>query len=133
MSMRPIRRVVALVAAFGIVFAQLAVTAYACPVQGSALLPATARSAPVADAADHPCGGMATEPAAPQTVACEVHCTDGATLPAPPDLPPVALTVLPLPPMPLVAFAAGDVAARTPYVALPGAPPLTLQFCRLLI
>ena len=94
---------------------------------------AMTRSAPAGVAAEHPCSGMAPEPAAPQTVACEVHCTDGVTLPASPDLPPVVLTVLPLPVLPLDALAAGDVAARTPYVALPGAPPLTLQFCRLLL
>ena len=99
---------------------------------------APAAMAHVADAHGSGAGfrapAMAGHPHAPQANACEVHCTDGVTLPAQPDLPQV-----------VAGGAAGRrrsrsrssrrsaEAARTPDAALPGAPPPTLQFCRLLI
>jgi len=132
MLTRRIRRVVAFSAMLGLVFAQLAMSAHACALQGSAA-PHAATGSAMHAAADHPCSGMAPEPASPQGNACEVHCTDGATLPASPDLPVVALAALPAAAVPLAVLAANDIVARTPYAALPGAPPLNLQFCRLLI
>jgi hypothetical protein len=84
-------------------------------------------------AAGEHCAGMGAATATPQANACEVHCIDGATLPASPDLPPVTLALLPAPALPLAALAAPGVLARSPLAAQPGAPPLTLQFCRLLI
>lgn len=133
MLTRPVRRAVALFAVVGIVFAQMAVVAYACPVQGSASPPTIAPHAVADDTSQHPCGGAAPQPVVPQTVACEVHCTDGATLPATPDLPPVVLTALPVPVTPPEVLAMSDASARTPTSALPGAPPPSLLFCRLLI
>ena len=113
-------------------FGQFAIVAYACPVQGPVAPVLMVHAATPADAAT-PCGGMAAAPESPRSNACEVHCNDGVTLPASPDLPPVVLAALPLPGMPVATLAAAEIAARTPYAALPGAPPLTLQFCRLLI
>ena len=65
--------------------------------------------------------------------ACEVHCNDGVTSPGEPDLPPVTLTALPVTTVALAQLAAADGIARTPLAPLPGAPPPTLRFCRLLI
>jgi len=113
-------------------FGQFAIVAYACPVQGPVAPVLMVHAATPADAAT-PCGGMAAAPESPRSNACEVHCNDGVTLPAPPDLPQVALAALPVPTLALAMLATADEAARTPYAALPGAPPLTLQFCRLLI
>ena len=76
---------------------------------------------------------LAGTPESPQANACEVHCNDGVTLPTQPDLPPVALAALPVAAISLAQLAHSADVARTPYAALPGAPPLTLQFCRLLI
>ena len=107
--------------------------AYACPVQGSPAAPVIAHAAAAEEITHHPCGAAAPDPAPPQTVACEVHCTDGVTLPASPDLPPVVLTALPVPATPLPTFATVDGAARVLCAALPGAPPPSHRFCRLLI
>jgi hypothetical protein len=133
MLTRPIRRAVALFAALGLAFAQLATSAYACPLQGSGVPLAEAHAASAPGPAGHPCSGPAPEPVDTQTNACEVHCTDGLTLPASPDLPPVVLAALRAPAGALAALAAADLQPRTPPAARPGAPPLTLQFCRLLI
>jgi hypothetical protein len=81
----------------------------------------------------NPCAGMAGAPVSPQGNACEVHCTDGVTLPTQPDLPQVALTALPVPALVHGQLVPSSETARTPYAALPGAPPLILQYCRLLI
>ena len=115
-----------------IVFAQTALSAYACPVQNAAAPFAVTNGPEAAAVAKHPCAGMATEPASTQTNVCEVHCTDGVTLPASPDMPPVALAALPALAIPLAALAASEVPDAAPFAARSGAPPLTLQFCRLL-
>jgi len=110
---------------------QFAVVAYACPVQGEAIPMALPHVA--AHAGDGSCAGMAGTSESPQANVCEVHCNDGVTLPAQPDLPQVALVALPVPAIALAQLAPSAAAARTPYAALPGAPPPTLRFCRLLI
>ena len=133
MITRPVRRIVAQFAILAMVFSQFAMTAYACAVLGPVAPVAMATGVPNGGTGEHPCAGMDVAPATSQANACEVHCTDGVTLPASPDLPPVVLTALPLPAMPVASLAAAEIAARTPFAALPGAPPLTLRFCRLLI
>jgi len=115
------------------VFSQIAVTAYACPVLGPAAPVAMPHAAMSADAGETPCAGMDGTPPSPKANACEVHCNDGVTLPAQADLPQIALAALPAPAIALAKLAMADEVARTPLAALPGAPPLTLQFCRLLI
>lgn len=114
-------------------FSQFAMSVYACPVLGPVAPVTMPHAAMRADAGENPCAGMDIAPATSQANACEVHCTDGMTLPASPDLPLVVLTALPLPAMPVATLAAAEMAAKTPYAALPGAPPPALQFCRLLI
>ena len=84
-------------------------------------------------AGEYPCGGTDGAVESPRANACEVHCSDSVTLPAQPELPQVALVALPVPAIALAQLASSGDAARTPYAALPGAPPLTLRFCRLLI
>ena len=128
-----IRRVATRFAIVAMALGQLAITAHACPVQGMATPVAMVYAAQNGDAGAGPCAGMKVGPETSQANACEVHCADGVTLPAQPDLPIVALTALPAPMMPRAALATTGEAARTPLAAFPGAPPLILQFCRLLI
>lgn len=116
-----------------LVFAQFALAAHVCPLQGPVAPEALAQTPTQAGPAEHMCAGSADAAAASAaTNVCEVHCTGGVTLPASPDLPAVALVALPVPATPGATVETHDDAARTPYAALPGAPPLTLQYCRLL-
>ena len=111
-------------------FGQLALAAYAC----AAAQPVTmAHVAMEAEAGQVPCAAMASTPDAPQANACEVHCNDGVTSPGQPDWPQVSLALLPVPALALAQLATVDGVARTPPAPLSGAPPPTLQFCRLLI
>ena len=132
MLTKPIRRLIAHFAIVALAFGQLAMAAYACPVQ-SPVPPVATLAAQHDDAGAGPCAGMDMTPAAPQANACEFHCADGVTLPAQPDLPLVALTALPTPAVAQDMVAASNRIALTPPAALTGAPPLILQFCRLLI
>jgi hypothetical protein len=70
---------------------------------------------------------------APQANACEVHCTDGATSLVPPDWPQVTLSALPVSPLALAHLATIDGVVPAAFAPLPGAPPPTVRFCRLLI
>ena len=124
---KSLRRFVSQFAMLAVVFGQLSITAYACPVQGVAMPVAMTRSSSADD-----CAGMAPA-ATPPANACEVHCADATAAPASPDLPPFALTALPVSAIPLAALATTTEGSTTPHAALPGAPPLSLQFCRLLI
>lgn len=133
MRTKPLRRLVARLAIIAMVFGQFALIAHACPVQGSAALPVTTHSLSADAVALHPCSDIATAPARTQTNACKAHCTDSVTLPASPDLPQLAPMALPVPTFALAPFALAAGAARAPFAALQGAPPLTLRFCRLLI
>ena len=133
MGSKLIRRFGAHGAMLAMLFAQFAIVAYACPVQSPGAPAAMAHVAMHLDADGNPCAGMVGTPESPLANACEVHCNDGVTLPTQPDLPHVVLTALPVPSIALAQLAFSEQAARTPYAALPGAPPLTLQFCRLLI
>jgi len=133
MGSKFIRRLGAYGAMLAMLFAQFAIVAYACPVQTTGTPAAMPHVAMHVDADGNPCPGAGGTPDAPLANACEVHCNDGVTLPAQPELPQVVLAALPLPAIALVQLAFSEQAARKPYAALPGAPTLTLQFCRLLI
>jgi hypothetical protein len=134
MISRSVRRIVARIAIVAVAFGQVALAAHACPLDGQSALVAVANGSPDHGNAAGPCGGMDAAPAAPdgQANLCEVHCTDAISVPGQPDLPPVVLA-----PLPTAAIAAAEcvVADAAPDSISPvsGAPPLTLQFCRLLI
>ena len=133
MGSKLLRRVGAHGAIVAMLFAQFAIVAYACPVQSRGAPAATPHVAMDVEVGQNPCASMAGTTETPQANACEVHCNDGVTLPAQPEMPQVVLTALPVPDVALAQHAVSGQAARTPYAALPGAPPLALQFCRLLI
>ena len=135
MIIRSCRRHVALFAILAILFGQLAMTAYACPVQGIAPPVATTHGFAHEGAGGSPCSGLdpAPVPASGQANACEVHCTDGIAVAAQPDLPPIALTALPATAMTLAELCTANDAAHASIAPVSGAPPAALQFCRLLI
>ena len=133
MSAKSIRRFVAGFASVVILFGQLALTAYACPVQFVAAPVAMVHGASHGDAGEAPCAGMDAAPVNSNANACEVHCTDGVAIPAAPDLPPVVLTALPAATAALAELGTTDAAAKALVAPVAGAPPPTLKFCRLLI
>lgn len=137
MLKRPLRRFLAVLAILALTFAQFAAIAHACGDRGagSRVDAAIAAVAPAAGSAGHHCHGHESapvqEPELPAANLCEVHCSDGAVPPAAFDLPVVVPTILPAPP-PAPAFVlVGTNSERA--LARSGAPPLLLQFGRLLI
>ena len=122
------RHLAAHCAVVALLFGQFALAAYVRPAQ-----PPNGPVAVHTEAGHVPCAEMASVANPPEANACEVRCSDGVTPPAQPDLPPVALVALPVPAVALAKLPLSAEAARTPCAALPGAPPLNLQFCRLLI
>ncbi len=132
------RRFFAWLGILAIALAQFVATAHACT-----LGPAAAgehRAAIVASGAfatpgtgTH-CGLHHGAPSGAPANLCEVHCTDAATPVTALDLPSVAAAPMPSPQVALAVLsprAARSEVARTE--AQGGAPPLNLQFCRLLI
>ncbi|MEO8304940.1 MAG: hypothetical protein ABI724_12545 [Betaproteobacteria bacterium] len=133
MPAKSARRFVALVAIAVIAFGQFATTAFAClalPAPPPAVL---AQGATSTDAGDLPCADGHPAPVSAQGNRCEVHCTDGITVPSQSDLPPVVLHALPVLAVPLAALGALAGPAPESIAPVSGAPPLALQFCRLLI
>ena len=126
------RRLVAALGILGIAFAQVAVTAHACMLRSDAGgIPALAA---VSASANHCAGALnAAQPYAPQGNACELQCTDGAPSAAAPDMPPVALTPMFVPPAPLLVAVDAREWDRSVLAATSAGPPPLLQFCRLLI
>ncbi|MEO8675781.1 MAG: hypothetical protein ABI569_09385 [Casimicrobiaceae bacterium] len=125
------RCLVAWIGILGIAFAHVAVTAQAC------VLRASVDRAPAMVAlqahADHCAGAnQGAVPATPQGNTCEVQCTDGAPSVAAPDLPPVALSTLPLPPAVLVVAVDARAWDLSVLAATSAGPPPLLQYCRLL-
>ena len=114
-------------------FGQFALAAYACASSRPVMPFPMMHIAMDAEAGQVPCAAMHSPADAPQANACEVHCSDGMTSPGEPASPPVVLAPLPVPTLALEELATVDGAARTPLAPLSGAPPPTLQFCRLLI
>ena len=114
----------------GIAFAQVAVTAHAC--LAGAPVPSLAARA-VAMAHDGHCAGvLGTAQLPPAANACEVQCTDGAPSGAIPDLPPVALAVIPVAPTPAATGFDACAWDSATLAANNARPPPLLQFCRLL-
>jgi len=126
------RRYVACLGILGIAFAQLAVTAHACMIS----ITTPDRVATMAHATPHHghCTAVnGAAPLAPLANACELQCSDGALATAAPDLPPVVLSSLPLPPARVVLPVATRSPGRSLLAANSAAPPPALAFCRLLI
>lgn len=124
---RTLRSVVALVALFGVLLAQVALAAYACPgADGMAVAALQAE-------ADPPCCGEGTPEAEPAL--CNAHCQQGdqsLDKPAPPAPPALAAPVARVvavrePPMPPPPGEQPSLLARTP------APPAAVRHCRFLI
>jgi len=114
-------------------FGQFALAAYACAAPRPVVPMPSVHVAIHAGGEQIPCAAMLSPADAPQANACEVHCSDGMTSPGEPAWPPVALAPLPVPTLALAELATVHGAARTPLAPLPGAPPPTVRFCRLLI
>jgi len=112
-----------------VMFGPLAVSAHACPVQWIAATAAAALGA----AHDGPCADMDAAPAHAQGNACESHCSDGIVGVAQPDIPGAAFTALPAADISVFELRADGGHPGAALVAVSRAPPLTLQFCRLLI
>ena len=127
------RRLLAWLGIVGIAFAQVVVTAHACALR-TGTLNAHVPLAAVSVDEGHCAGQHVTAlPQAPQGNACEVQCTDGAPSAVAHDLPPIALVVLVLPLAPATTPAEVRELGRSFLAANSAAPPLALQFCRLLI
>jgi hypothetical protein len=126
------RRCVAWLGILGIAFAQLAVSAHACMI-GAKTAENLAATVPAMPQHRH-CGETGENtPLAPQANACEVQCTEGAPSAGTPDLPPIVLTSLPVSVAPVSTLASLRYWGRSVLAANSAAPPLALQFCRLLI
>jgi hypothetical protein len=131
MIKRSTRRAVAWIGILGIALAQLALTAHACTLGTVAPFHAGGATIAAPGHAALPCGHDAGQPAGANL--CELHCSDGATATPSADLPPVALTALPVSVVAFAAAAAAPSDAHARPAAFPGASPPLLQFCRLLI
>lgn len=125
------KRPIAWMAIVGVLFAQLAMAAYGFDNTASHTSVVDAAIGAGVGAGGGHCAGPSSEPV-PANV-CEVHCTDGASSPPAPDLPPVSLTALPVDLVPFAASAREREHVGALPAPLPGAPPPTLRFCRLLI
>jgi hypothetical protein len=133
MGSRVFRRLVARFAMVALVFGQFALAAYACQIERPMIAVGGPHASVATDSAPVPCAGMDALTQVQGADACTLHCNDGAMPPASPDLPQIALAALVAPAIARTQLAMADEVSRTPYAALPGAPPLTLAFCRLLI
>ena len=124
---RTIRRLICLVATLGLLSAQLALAAYACPRDAPGGTPAGA-PAMHADCAGHPSAPLAD-------ALCGLHCQASVSVPSSPPQDIVAPAVVPLqvagrPVQPLSA----PLSARRPErLAMATAPPAAIRFCRFLI
>jgi hypothetical protein len=116
------RTLAALVAAFGLLLAQLAVAAYACPGEQAMAMAAMD--------ADAPCCGEAV--ADPEPALCAAHCQQGdrsLDKPATPTMPAMAMpAMLRITPAtgPPDAGPSGD---QPSLLARPTAPPLAVRHC----
>lgn len=127
------RRFLAWFGIVGIAFAQVAVTAHACALRTSTMkVPVPSAMAGALES--HCAGHQATAlPQAPQGNACEVQCTDVAPSSAVHDLPTIALIALDVPLTSMATPRQAREWGRSFLAANSAAPPLALQFCRLLI
>lgn len=131
MSTRGVRRWVSCVAIAAVVFGQLAMAVHACPVQQATQV------VPAAHAGTHgggpPCADSGGAPAGTQGVGCESHCSNGIVGAVQPDIPAAAFTALPAPALAVAGLGSSDACLGAALLPVSRAPPLTLQFCRLLI
>lgn len=114
-------------------FSQIALAAYACATPQPVAPVPMAHGSANGDAGQVPCAAMLSPSETLHTNACEVHCTDGLTSLTQPDWPRVTLLALPVPELALDSLADATGPAHASWVPLPGAPPPTVRFCRLLI
>jgi hypothetical protein len=127
---RRTHRFVALVLMLGTLFAQLAVAAFACP------LDAGTAAATAMPAAHEGCGGahaaQAREPAPADAALCGLHCQSAVSLPSTPAPPVALLSTVPL----QVAVhdaalpADGGRDVRVLRTAMATAPPVSILYCR---
>ncbi len=123
------RRLVAWLGILGIAFAQLAVTAHACMIRVQA--PASVAAAPATPHHGHCSGQDAWRPhRCPARECLRTAVLGGAPTAAVPDLPPVALSALPIAVAPAASPVATRAYGRSLLAANSAAPPLSLQFCR---
>ena len=128
MRAKPLRRWVSSLAIAAVVFGQLAMAVHACGVQEAA------RAVPASHAGGPPCADSGgASPAGTQGAACKSHCSNGIVGAAQPDVPAATLTALPAPTFAVTEPEASDGSLGEALLAVSRAPPLTLQFCRLLI
>ena len=117
----------ALFAMLGFLFAQLSLTAYACPKQaGSEWMALTSARSDCAEqlAVAPPAGNL-----------CEVHCLDGVSSPPSTanDVPATTFTVFAVPVVFPPAVEMPGEWQRAARDSMAAAPPLPVRFCRLLI
>ena len=127
------RSLFAWIALLGILFSQLAVSAYACPLQNPANAPAQMESKD--DMAGMPCAEMDMAVNLEQPALCAQHCDQGkqavGSTPAP-DFQP-ALVLLLIVPMPSLAEAPGETYVQAPLLARSTSPPPFWRSARLRI
>ena len=124
---RTVRRLIGLVATLGLLSAQLALAAYACPRDAAGGAPAGA-PAMHADCAGHPSAPLAD-------ALCGLHCQASVSVPSSPPQDIVAAAVVPLQVVgrPFQSLSAPVSARRPERLAMTTAPPATIRFCRFLI
>ena len=117
------RSLFAWIALLGIVFSQLAVSAYACPLQNPASAPAQMESK--GDMAGMPCAEMGMAVNVEQPALCAQHCDQGnqavGSVPAP-DFQPALVLLLIVPTLSLVE-APGETHVQAPLLARSTSPP----------
>jgi len=131
-----LRRSAALLAMLSLAVAQFAATAHACASTAPPGAAAPGIGVGVAyggEETPRPCAGHAHRSTVPAANFCEVHCSAGATATPIPDLPPVVLSPLRLPVLALSAQRAISTCHPSPRSAAAPAPPINLQFCRILV
>ena len=126
MRSRSVRLLAALVAAFSLLFAQLAVAAYACPVQAPAKMSAHGGA--------HPCpGGHCQDMAKQQPTLCQAHCHPADSSPDRSAWPPVAqftaLAAFVIMPAPRVHDVAQTDVFTHPILARATEPPSAIRHC----
>jgi len=132
MRAKYLRRWVSCGAIAAIAFGQFAIAFHACAVQ--AATPVVA-SITAAHHGTQPCADMDMDgaPSDAQGDACVAHCSNGIVTAAQSDLTAAGLAALPAPVFIVVQARPSDASPGAAPVAFSRSPPLTLQFCRLLI
>jgi hypothetical protein len=124
---RTLRRLIGLVATLGLLSAQLALAANACPRDAPGGAPG-GTPAMQADCAGHPSAPLAD-------ALCGLHCQASVSVPSSPPQEIAAPSVVPLQvaERPVQSPSAPVSARRPERLAMTTAPPVTIRFCRFLI